>query len=273
MRNIFLAILLIQSCFVFTQHRPVDLYSIPSKDSTNNTTSCYTEKAFSISPSKKVFFSPGNLQYHSTNNVWRFAETQTDYIACTNKHTGWRDLFCWGTGVEPGGTYYQVFVDWGINKIGTDAPNTWRTLSSGEWEYLLEQRPNHSILYGVAQVDGVNGLILLPDDWVCPSDVAFKPGCSNFGTKYDRNSYSNYQTFTTSQWSILESTGAIFLPAAGSSYKSNAYYVQELGFYWSATSGSENEFAPCFELASDLVRMFNYNARTRGFSVRLVKDL
>lgn len=69
---------------------------------------------------------------------------------------------------------YSTFVDWGTNRIGNYAPNAWRTLTSNEWGYLLNNRPNASSLKGVAQVNGVNGLILLPDSWTRPSGVTFK---------------------------------------------------------------------------------------------------
>ena len=38
----------------------------------------YKAKAFSVSETKQVIFSRGNLQYHPANNKWRFAESQLD---------------------------------------------------------------------------------------------------------------------------------------------------------------------------------------------------
>ena len=92
------------------------------------------------------------------------------------------DLFGWSTNTTNFGVsvsidnddYSGLFVDWGTNKIGNDAPNTWRTLSKDEWVYLLNIRTNASSLYGIAQVNGVNGLIILPDNWICPVGVTFK---------------------------------------------------------------------------------------------------
>ena len=129
---------------------------------------------FSVSATKQVTFSPGNLQYHPANNEWRFAESQLDYIGYENAnisstYNGWIDLFGWGTGNAPTKSNeeyfdYQTFVDWGTNQIGDDAPNTWRTLTSDEWNYLRYNRSNANDLCGVAQVNGVNGLIFLPDN-------------------------------------------------------------------------------------------------------------
>ena len=39
---------------------------------------------FSVSPSKVVFFSRGNLQYQASTNTWRFAPHQYDFIGADN---------------------------------------------------------------------------------------------------------------------------------------------------------------------------------------------
>ena len=41
-------------------------------------------KTFSVSATKTVTFSPGNLQYHAANDEWRFAPSQLDYIGKDN---------------------------------------------------------------------------------------------------------------------------------------------------------------------------------------------
>ena len=57
---------------------------------------------FSVSATKKVRFSQGNLQYQASTDTWRFAENQYDYIGSDNNnisstYEGWIDLFGWGT--------------------------------------------------------------------------------------------------------------------------------------------------------------------------------
>ena len=236
---------------------------------------------FSVSSSKQVTFSPGNLQYHPANNVWQFAAKQTDYIGdansnCSSTYNGWLDLFGWSTSATNFGVstlasnsdYSGSFVDWGTNKIGTDAPNTWRTLTYDEWSYLRYNRTNADDLVGVAQVNGVNGLILLPDNWTCPAGVTFKSGFhSSYGAEY----YAAYQTFTADQWSKLEAAGAVFLPAAGRRSFSNVGSVQRFGSYWSATVYDSN-YASLLVFRSDAANV-NDNNRYYGQSVRLVKDL
>ena len=234
---------------------------------------------FSVSATKKVTFSPGNLQYHPANDEWRFAPSQLDYVGDANSnisptYNGWLDSFGWGTGNNPTNSStdyndYQTFVDWGTNQIGSDAPNTWRTLTYDEWKYLLNTRANASSHKGVAQVNGVNGLILLPDNWTCPAGVTFKSGFhSSYGVEY----YAAYQTFTAAEWSKLESAGAVFLPTAGRRGGSNVYYVQYNGRYWSATEDSSNG-AYCLGFNSDGANVGSYGNRDYGLPVRLVKDL
>ena len=182
-------------------------------------------------------------------------------------------LFGWSTSATYFGVstsfdeddYYGSFVDRGTNKIGNDAPNTWRTLTYNEWRYLLNNRPNASSLKGVAQV---NGLILLPDNWVCPSDITFKSGFhSEWGVEY----YAAYQTFTAAEWSKLETAGAVFLPASGGrNGGSHVYLVQYNGCYWSATGN--DSYGDYLSVYSGAAYMLNCH-RDAGRSVRLVKDL
>ena len=237
---------------------------------------------FSVSADKQVTFSKGNLQYTQSTNTWSFAENQYDYLGEANIAIDADvladkvDLFGWSTGATNFGVstskdnndYSGSFVDWGTNKIGNDAPNNWRTLSYDEWSYLLNTRTNASDLRGVAQVNGVNGLIFLPDNWTCPAGVTFKSGFhSSYGVEY----YAAYQTFTADQWSKLEAAGAVFLPAAGYRNGSNVYNVQNHGFYWSATEDySSSAFSLLFSSGGASMRGYH---RSFGLSVRLVKDL
>lgn len=249
---------------------------------------------FSVSADKQVTFSPGNLQYTQSTNTWSFASTQYEIIGTDNVTGGSVssdqygedklgtaladkvDLFGWSTSATNFGVstsedcsdYSGSFVDWGTNKIGNDAPNTWRTLTYGEWKYLRSNRTNANDLCGVAQVNGVNGLIFLPDNWTCPAGVTFKSGFhSSYGTQY----FAAYQTFTADQWSKLEKSGAIFLPAAGGRGGSEVYEVQGYGDYWSAT-GSGSYDAYYLDFRSDVAYMDDF-LRDSGQSVRLVKDL
>ena len=249
---------------------------------------------FSVSADKQVTFSKGNLQYTQSTDTWSFAENQWEVIGTDNVTGGivtsdeygdtkWGtaladkiDLFGWSTSAtyfgvstsEDYNDYSGSFVDWGTNKIGNDAPDTWRTLTHEEWDYLRYTRTNANTLYGIAQVNGVNGLILLPDNWNCPAGVTFKSG---FKGELGADYYAAYQTFTADQWSKLEAAGAVFLPASGSRYGSGVYGVQFLGYCWSATEDYSNG-AYFLGFRSDEAYM-GHDTRFIGLSVRLVKDV
>ena len=242
--------------------------------------------SFSVSASKTVIFSPGNLQYHAVNDEWRFAPSQLDYIGYGNEnigpnYNGWIDMFGWGTGNNPTNTSidvkdYSTFVDWGVNKIGNDAPNTWRTPTYKEWNYLMFERANASNLKGVAEIAGVNGIVVLPDSWQCPEGVTFKSG-------FDSNAkcaecYGDFQKFSKSDWSKLESSGAVFLHASDFRMGNFVSPPQLYGRYWSSTKdgpwvegGEENSAGSyTFTLGEDLkgsALPFNY-----ATPVRLVRD-
>lgn len=247
----------------------------PDKPSNNSN---FSSKSFSVNENgKKVVFSPGNLQYHPKNHLWRFAEKQIDYIGDANlnlspSYDGWVDLFAWGTGANPTSGTNGTFVDWGGNKIGDDPASKWRTLSKDEWKYLLYERKNASFLLGVAQVDGVNGLILLPDDWECPKDIIFRSGF--------HSDFAEFQTYTLAQWSKIERVGAVFLPAAGwidyiYNYDYSEYYGEYLlkkGYYWSTSRISGVIFDSNYVIVSGADPKGYSGDGDRG-SVRLVRDI
>ena len=228
---------------------------------------------FSINPIEKVRFSPGNLQYNPGRNEWRFAPEQTEHIGKDNSYIspdyyGWIDLFGWGTGDNPTKTSmsygdYKNFVDWGVNKIGDDEPNTWRSLSYNEWYYILYDRENASNLITVGRVKGNNGVILLPDNWVCPEGVDLKIG---FGG--DDDAYAAFQIIDEHVWNKLEDSGAIFFPASGYRQGTTIKDLQEscrywIG-YWHTTTSASMFYSTAMRAALEFT--FPYD----GLSVRLV---
>ncbi len=218
---------------------------------------------------KQVAFSQGNLQCSgvtSGNYVWSFAENQYDILGTANVSGGTAsydndegysksgsaladkiDLFGWSGdegsakwGVSDSETkadYYGEFADLGQN-IGNGT--TYYTLTYEEWDYLFNTRTNASEKIGVAQIQisdtqYANGIILLPDSWKRPTGVTFKSGFAEDGESL-MQMYAAHQTFTLAEWQQLEAAGAVFLPAAGFRFMSGVHYVQEDGYYWSATA-------------------------------------
>ena len=265
---------------------------------------------FSVASGKQVQFSKGNLQYQASTDTWRFAEHQWDYVGEANKNVsssydGWIDLFGWGTsGWNSGANVYQPYstsetnsdyypggsssnsltgnyakADWGVyNQIGEDAPGSWRTLTKDEWVYLFHGRTNYANLFGLGKVNGVLGTIILPDNWLTPVGMTFTPstgkGLSWEGSYYHNSNADNYShnTYTSSQWQLMESAGAVFLPAAGYRSGTSVLSTGSNGYYWSSTQhGSDRAYLLDFS-TSNLYPQSNY-LRYYGFSVRLVQVL
>lgn len=272
---------------------------------------------FSVSATKKVQFSQGNLQFNVASGshlcadgntkagTWRFASNQYDVIGSNNTlvsstYNGWIDLFSWSTSgwkssevfglayepyhatwvrswYSPGknesadltGTY--KFADWGVyNAIsnGGNSPKQWRTLTMDEWLYIVNSRPNAASLWTYGNVNNINGLILLPDDWTTPSTISLILASTNESTN----------TLSLQQWSILEESGAVFLPAAGWRQveyggKLIVYWVGRRCCYYSSTH-QNSESALFFDSGSAYtVKPTMCGAyKDYGMSVRLVQD-
>ena len=239
---------------------------------------------FTINASgEKVVFSQGNLQYVGT---WQFAEHQWDCFSIS-QYNDHRDLFGWGTGDAPNKVSgnsgdYGTFTDWGTNAI-TNGGNTensgWRTLTKNEWVYLFYSRENAATLFGFGSVNSMNGLIILPDNWTTPEGASFTAsttlGLTNLGSYYhnDKNDNYTHNTYTAEQWAVMESAGAVFLPAAAYRHwvDSNIKYTDGGGFYWSSTpSSTDNAYYLNFYY-NDLDPQFS-EMRCGGRPVRLVRS-
>ena len=262
---------------------------------------------FSVSSTKQVFFSQGNLQYQASTNTWRFAVRQYDYVGdathgnvyvdendvevkCNNanissSYSGWIDLFGWGTsGNSASGTAYQPWStsitnidygpsissgewaaansDWGVVNE-TQLGRGWRALTHDEWDYLINSRTNASNLRTFATVDGVVGLILMPDGW-----TANKVSLTITTSNYDSN------VISALNWLILETQGCVFLPSAGYRGGDNGTtvdLVQDHGSYWSSTAYS-SAHAYYLDIKTNGLDPSYQNNRFIGLSVRLVSD-
>ena len=211
----------------------------------------------------QVYFSKGNLQYLGSARTpyWKFAENQWEVLGITsgqnsNGQNVDRDLFGWGTsGWNCGNSYYNPWdtynssgssygplgannltgnyanSDWGVNNPianGGNQPNQWRTLSKDEWGYVFNTRMTASgIRFAMANVNNVNGVILLPDDW----------NASYYALNNTNTLSSSFtsNTITASDWSILEQYGAVFLPATGYRFGVSVKNVGSHGYYWSSS--------------------------------------
>ena len=231
---------------------------------------------FSVSSDKQVQFSQGNLQYQASTATWRFAGHQYDVLRDGNvnispSYEGWIDLFGWGTGNNPtlaseDGKDYTTFTEWGINIIsnGGNIENQWRTLEMQEWTYIFRNRASAESLFGMGSVNGVNGVILLPDDWNTPEGLSFNASTQNGlqwkeghyeqeGTGFITSRYTDEgknhfldNTYTTEQWEKMEDAGAVFLPTGWSRWGTNVEVGAgyDFGQYWTSNPEDFHSWLP-----------------------------
>ena len=249
----------------------------------------------------QVYFSQGNLQYigSAATPYWKFANNQWDILGTTTGQNSSdenvdRDLFGWGTsGYNHGANCYQPWstsqsnsdyyaygspqynlydqtgqADWGYNPIsnGGNQANQWRTLTMLEWAHIFHTRTTSSgIRYAKANVNNVNGVILLPDDW-----------STSYYTLSNTNSTDasfSSNTISATQWATLEQHGAVFLPAAGNRNGTSVVNVGSGGFYWSTLHENDGKAYGLLIYSSILSTDGYYSRydRWEGFSVRLVR--
>lgn len=243
---------------------------------------------FSVSSTNKVCFSQGNLQYQASTNTWRFAANQYSIVGNAAGNTSpsatqsaWIDLFGWGTsgfngkhpyntstnssdyGTSGNGNISGTNYDWGVyNPIsnGGNQSGMWHTLTQSEWYYLLFSRTNASDKYGLAKINGVPGLVILPDDWTLPNTCSF----SAVKTSFDSNNY------TLSQWNDMQTAGAVFLPAAGKRHLTTISSVGSYGYYWSTSYGNSGAYDLLFGTTS--IHTWISTGVVWGESVRMVRN-
>ena len=227
-----------------------------------------TKGIFSVGYSQQVSFAKGNLQYQASSGMWRFANNQWETMGQGNvnisaNYSGWIDLFGWGTGNGPlnhseNNNDYSTFCDWGSYGMG----DGWRTPTLEEWDYLFTGRSDAYNKYGAAIVNGVAGIVVLPDDWVMPSGLSFKHSFD-----YSQNTYDN------ASWSKMEEAGAVFLPAAGRRTGNGIYNHGNDCDYWSSTpNGSTKAFNVDLTKGKKLIPRDD-SPRKHGFAVRLIKNI
>lgn len=231
-------------------------------------------------------------------------------VRCDNglvseNYSGWIDLFGWGTsGWNNGNVYYHPYdysshsnvsafygppgnydltgefahADWGIhNPVSNGGYRQWRTITAEELTYLLFERATPSYLRFVkAEVAGIRGMILLPDDW--------SAAIYNFSRV--NSVFIDYSVNVVSgkDWlEVLEPVGTVFLPAAGERFddiywNSIEHSLHTYGSYWTSTQGSSVDHATELSFGgyedgvyfSELVSPRAF--RSNGESVRLITD-
>lgn len=272
-------------------------------DNGNSTSPVSLIGKFSVSSTKKVYFSPANLQYTRTSTsvdwstgTWSFLAHQYSTVEtaanpyCTENYGDKTvvGLFGWGTwgeGKTPNLTAYSNSnYTWSTDfSVPLGGYNDWRTLTKDEWIYLLSTRATGVTVnstsdarYTLATINTdateVKGMIIFPDGFAGSNteDVTW-------GTI---NANSNYTTTCTSAgWNALEAANCLFLPAAGwraiNDNNDDCTRVGDIntwGYYWTSDVSDNSTFSYTLKFYSQDVELDELALRRLGFPVRLVRD-
>lgn len=192
-----------------------------------------------------LFLSWGTSGYDNSgaavyNPVMKQTDRARDYYSSTSPHS-YTD---WGVYSHIGYNWYNPGYS-GIKSLPHNPSSVpgWRTLTSDQWEYLLTERANASHKRGYGKVDGVPGLILLPDNFTMPTGLSSFNSC--FNTSTAALAYTN-NIYNTTQWQQMKARGAVFLPAItkyrrGTSWNSTYIPSEGAGMYWSSTVFNEEK--------------------------------
>ena len=146
-----------------------------------------------------IIFDANNHIPMATSASWQFAETQyyrQEYDADAIAENGIGDLLPEGMDLV-----WDVYRSLGLVDVGC-----WHVMTGNEWNYLLNGRPTE-IRFAFATVNGVAGLLVLPDNWEAST---YELNAPNVPAAYETNAIS------LSDWeNTLEPAGALFLPANG----------------------------------------------------------
>lgn len=243
---------------------------------------------FTVSHTKKVHFSKGNLWYGKVGDAqtatFNFEDNQFDFP--TSWDANHISHFFWSKAADE-----AVKENWndsqtyGINDViftneteetanpdfcVYEEPGKYRTLSSIEWQYLLGFRTDAVKKYGFATVCGHPGIILLPDKF---SDPKTNKGSEVFvpaTTGWDANVYT-----TGGNWDAMESAGAVFLPAAGER-DADVFRYPDSGYCWTSSMYNNDmtyRRAYFIEFHSDYITPPQPLRFSFGHSIRLVTDV
>jgi len=222
-----------------------------------------------------------------------------DNSLISQSYSGWIDLFGWATsGWDNNNHYYHPWdtestdwvvdgygygywdgdyanynmlgdyanCDWGVyNAIanGGNQAGIWRTLTSWEWNHLVNERQDATYKRSIATVNGVKGFVLLPDAWIMPEGVNFTANAGN----YETNSYN------MNQWTIMENAGAIFFPSSGERRTNEYMWSESYMNYWvSDCSSSSGYSSNGNSYYGNIYGGYNSRNRSYGLSVRLVQN-
>lgn len=232
----------------------------------------------------------GNSPYHNNtgnnyiNGIGTISKNGTvDLFGWVGASCSWTGVAMYGISNATWGGYAQygnkpeesLKSDWG--NLITNSNTDWRTLTKDEWAFVFYARRASTVndianaCYAKATVVGNAGVILFPDNYCHPDNVAIPLKINTAGVDF---TYNNYDV---SSWAKMEAAGCVFLPAAGLRVGSNVYDYKDFpsGGYWSSTPnpGSTAKWG-AYVVSFNYGELYaaNYSIRHYGHSVRLVRN-
>ena len=238
---------------------------------------------FTIRDGKQVYFSKGNLWYNGS--VFHFEENQWGYESYNlTTHVSYF-YWCKNASVACASSYNDasatpndvLFTNESSFQVSEETAGMWRTLSIDEWTYLLNTNNASSNArtdanrFAKAKVKNVNGLLIFPDgynDGTAISNIEGVAAVNNIAVGYPTSSIKD------SDWADMESSGVVFLPAAGN--HRDDYYYFSIGThcnYWSSSTYATSNDAYFLVSNPGEVRTQDHITRSRGYAVRLVSEI
>ncbi len=196
-------------------------------------------RPFYVDPNNYVYFSPANLFTSDGGSSFEFNDYQGqirhDSSNWSSDIPNERDLLMWTEVAtrdfiaeedttmlyypninKPSDSFWSI--NWNTPRTFSIDNKTWHMLSYEQWVYLVE----HNGGCAKATVNGVPGLVLLPNGFTNPDGITVVTG----GNKpYTTN------VFVGDIWKELEQCGVVFLPEAGNKNASGKNAGN--GHYWS----------------------------------------
>lgn len=252
----------------------------------------YVPHPFSVSMDCQVYFSPGNLQYNISSNIWRFSDNQYEILEkAASDSKSWIDLFGWGTsGWDSGAKAFQPNSTSGNNR--DYHPGGYIAAFKLNYDGSSSQNPNSSAgrnlvgkyanadwgVYNSQRISSKYGeqrawRTLTKNEWQYllegrknssslhqNSYIENVYGLILYPDDWDINANFKKSHYSLDEWCIMEGKGAIFLP-----FKTGHYYGSRE--YWSSTSaGVDDAFGLSFNHIYGI-------ARSRASLVRLVSNV
>ncbi len=224
---------------------------------------------FSVSDTKQVYFSQGNLQYQASTNTWRFAINQWDYCGGTDEgvsygnvangsndnpsstNSNWIDLFGWGTSGYPhGAVCYQPWSTSTNNcdyyAYGNDQYSLYAQTGKADWGYNVISNGGNvvnswrtlsatELTYLFNRRANANqkygkGIIGTIRGLIVLPDVWLLPSGLSF---VSGNGGFDQNEYTLEEWERMEMAGAVFFPS-GSTRDGTEFSHSSTGKYWAS---------------------------------------